>query len=150
MPEVIIKARFDWFPVDRDIGNPAKNGTGRRSLTFAVANKMPELVVEAFRSLSLGHLEPGEVVFDIVKFHALCSANQPDIAITISPAWSEEREAAKAGLVANIQTGLRTFITVDLAREPGSVSFPSIDIMVKLVNEAGVAVNDRGEITSQW
>lgn len=152
MPEVIIKARDEWFPSDEPekTAGSERRHTEKQELTIAIAQKMPDLVAGAFHDLSLGLLKPGEVVFDIVKFHALCSTNQPDIAITISPSWTEEREAAKAGLVANIRHELRSFIIVDAEREPGSETFPSIDIMVKFVNEAGVALDNRGETTSHW
>ncbi len=151
MPEVIIKTRDEWFPADKaeSTGGSERRHTEKQALTLAIARKLPSIVADIFLEQFDEALKESEVVFDIIKFHALCSGNQPDIAITISPARKKAREVKKHDFVARIRVRVLAYIN-GVIHPSIKEDFPSIDIMVKFVNEAGEAVDGNGSVTSTW
>lgn len=152
MPEVIIKARSDWYPSDYQPDSPHKSLrlSPKQELTVDIGMLLPAVIVEAFQFILGEKLKLGEVVYDFERYNHYCSGNQPDIGITLSPKWTAEREAKMVELRDYIRNEVHKFLSFNRKATIRSDGYPVIDLMIKFVIETGVAINQHSEITSTW
>lgn len=152
MPEVKIKARREWYPTDYQPESPLKSSrlSPEQELTLAIGQTLPGIIVEAFK-VELGEpLKLDDVVYDFERYSHNCSSNLPDIAITLSPKWTAERETKMEALRDYILSELMSFIDHRCRTGINSAFYPKFDFMIKFVIECGVAINQQGKVTTTW
>ncbi len=150
VPETIVKAKNEWYPLDVPEGTTDYNGfSDKQKLTLSIGDRLPVIVATVFEELLGEKVEPSAVSVDFDKYHGQ-SLNQPDIKIIIGLKWSRKRKEMTDELRSAIGTHVQLFIKHGWRIDPGSSNYPSVSIKIEFTLKGGERRNQHGEVVSTY